>query len=85
MRPFDATLIERKGQGHRACATPRIHGRLRGHVEGVVRSEEHPRSPLTQRLAPRNSSSRRRLNQNLDFKAKFEMERINASVAAPAK
>jgi hypothetical protein len=78
MRPFDASLADEKAKN----IVPARHLDLVGGYSGLWKVNFDPtsiRGPLLQGGTP-ELTFEARLNQNLEFKAKFLTERINAAL-----
>ncbi len=82
MRPFDATLSNDKGKD----VVPAKRLEFMGGYAGMWKVEFDQtsiRGPLLQDSATKELVFEARLNQNLDFKAKFDMDRIVNNSAPP--
>jgi len=77
MRPFDATLTNEKGKDIVPAQKLEFLGGYAG-MWKVTFDQKSIRGPLLTDAAGDNLVFEARLNQNLDFKAKFPMDRINA-------
>ena len=83
MRPFDATLSNDKGKDIVPAKRLEFMGGYAG-MWKVEFDQTSIRGPLLNE-ASRNLVFEARLNQNLDFKAKFDMDKIvNTAGAVPA-
>ena len=83
MRPFDATLSNDKGKD----IVPAKRLEFMGGYAGLWKVEFDKtsiRGPLLNDSATKNLVFEARLNQNLDFKAKFDMEKIGNATTGPA-
>jgi hypothetical protein len=83
MRPFDATLSNDKGKDIVPAKRLEFMGGYAG-MWKVEFDQESIRGPLLNDSATKELVFEARLNQNLDFKAKFTMDKI-ADSAAPSK
>jgi hypothetical protein len=83
MRPFDATLSNDKGKDIVPAKRLEFMGGYAG-MWKVEFDQTSIRGPLLQDSATKELVFEARLNQNLDFKAKFDMDRIVNNSAPPA-
>jgi hypothetical protein len=83
MRPFDATLSNDKAKDVVPAKRLEFMG---GYADmwKVTFDQTSIRGPLLNDTSAHELDFEARLNQNLDFKAKFEMDKISGSAAAPA-
>lgn len=81
MRPFDATLSNEKGKDIVPAKRLEFMGGYAG-LWKVEFDQTSIRGPLMNDSATKNLVFEARLNQNLDFKAKFEMDRIGNNAGA---
>jgi hypothetical protein len=85
MRPFDATLANDKGKDIVPAKRLEFMGGYAG-MWKVEFDQASIRGPLMNDTATKELVFEARLNQNLDFKAKFDMDKVTANAgAAPAK
>jgi hypothetical protein len=83
MRPFDATLSNDKSKDIVPAKRLEYMGGYAG-LWKVIFDQQSIRGPLLNDTSSKELVFEARLNQNLDFKAKFEMEKIGAMVAVTA-
>ena len=83
MRPFDATLSNDKSKDVVPAKRLEYMGGYAG-LWKVMFDQQSIRGPLLNDTSAKELVFEARLNQNLDFKAKFEMEKIGAIAVATA-
>jgi hypothetical protein len=84
MRPFDATLSNEKGKDIVSAKRLEFMGGYAG-MWKVEFDQTSIRGPLMNEGSSKELVFEARLNQNLDFKAKFDMDRIANNSASPVK